>query len=176
MSEAPKYTGLQQYLENMATLFGRNGPWHVTALYFQWVLENGQTFTKNGLTDGARNADELVRKEIIQARQCYRNSMLVEWSLNGQSILEHRVEYMEGWALHPMGVPIDHAFNWSNGTLYDFTTAVHWEEEPLEWFGVIVPSSSIWEWNELSAAKRQSLTPMQHHFTNYILPQVLSKK
>lgn len=161
---------LIKYAEGMQALFeGTNGTDHVMAKYWRWFIAHAAHSTSNGLTKGAKNANELVHTGCIEPQQCYRNAMLVEF-ITGQQEKVPSLQYMEGLALHEPGIPIQHAWNWHNEQVYDFTTALHWSSVPMEWYGVLVPSVFIWQWNEAPAKERRAYTPLQYYFANHVLP------
>ena len=106
---------------------------------FEWILENGETFSKTDM----ELADTIVRNSFRtpEIKSCYHNALLVRNAVDD-------LKYYEGWWAGI--IPVEHSWNVVGDTCADVTLTIeeHRERalnEQQEYFGVQIPWDWMWE-------------------------------
>jgi hypothetical protein len=159
MSE-PKNT-IKIHLEAMVKITASNNM-YVASKFYQWILAEGEVHTRNA----AAHLDIKqwpIPAQSIAPKECYRTAAMC-------ALRKSDFRYMEGLALHPIGMPIEHAYNslrYQAG-VYDFQATAQWQEDPLAWWGVPVPRHFLLEFLSMEQMPGHMDTALKYYFHTYI--------
>lgn len=119
--------------------------------YYNWLLENGKTFTKTDLVPKDHMSNVVVKR-------CFGNSAILA--------MNYGYEYYEGYYF-PEGFPLalSHAFNMKPGAenIVDCTSQ-KFDFNVDEWFGVLVPAEVVKKW----ILEQRYETPLEYYYRNYV--------
>lgn len=103
---------------------------------FEWILQNGQTFSGTNMEAADRLVEGSYRTPEIKA--CYHNALLVS----------PEVRYFEGWWAGL--IPVEHAWNVVDDEVADVTLTIEQHRERAlkdnqEYFGIEIPRTWMWK-------------------------------
>jgi len=138
----------QEYLQNILKLgFSEN-----QKKYYNFLLNKGILFKE---IEQRKRVERLSRFNNPQIKQCYRNSLILA--------LSTEVEYVEGYYVFDnLGFPIEHAWNTQGDKVID-TTAILLDNQPDEYFGIIVPKDVLRKYLDTE----QFFTALQFYYNEY---------
>ena len=144
-NEASKHKMLVSYLENEAEMYRTHNVWgglpkespDWVADIYDWFLDNAVPLQGMDLELADKEIDSGFH--IPEIKQCYYNSMMADPSL----------EYWEGWAVSPLGLPLNHAWNIKDEQVVDTTWGLlnHMRKgaKEISYLGINIPRTFIME-------------------------------